>query len=664
MIGKIILDRYQIVDVIGKGGMSCVYLAENIRLHNKWAIKAVYKQGRKEVALLAEPNILKNLSHFALPRIVDICEDEENLYIIMDYVEGIGLDKLLSAKGQFDEDQVVDWAKELCDVFDYLHHQNPPIVYRDLKPGNLIVDKNNHLKMIDFGIAMEYKGAVQEDEIYATRGYAAPEQYEWDSDKDGRIDIYAIGATLYALCSGKNPGRLQTPLPPVYYWNKGLSDGLDTIIRICMEQDPKDRFQTAEQLLYALNHINRYNTDYRKRRRKQQIAMAAGFMGICISAVLIYGGVTLKQSKKEEAYLELVADGVEEAMHGQYEDAVELFEEAIEMQPQAADAYLGVANTMVNQYRYEECVEYISETILENVPDAASNAKLNYLLGSLYNNMENLQEALYFYQKAAEQEPNEHLYRQDYIYALIQAGDLETAKDQLQELDDSDGIYTYLNVRLAGAEGDLETAEKEGRLCIEQNSDEILRKNTILYLAELFEAQARNTGDPYWYEKETEFLSQADGWLEHGPYVEILERKGEALYQSALMSETPENYGRAAECFESMLTLGYHRPYIYRNIAIIYQRQRMWSEAESVLLRLQERDPEQYISWYQLTLLYMDMEAEKPAEARDYSKMMHAYEEAFRLTRGTPYEQEMEPLTMSIRELSERYSFIENQGGK
>lgn len=654
MIGKIILDSYQIIDVIGKGGMSCVYLAENIRLHNRWAIKAVRKEGRKKVALLAEPNILKNLSHFALPRIVDICEDEENLYIIMDYVEGIGLDKLLSAKGQFDEDQVVSWAKELCDVFDYLHHQSPPIIYRDLKPGNLIVDKNNHLRMIDFGIAAEYKGVVREEEIYVTRGYAAPEQYEYEADKDGRMDIYALGATMYVLCTGKNPGTLSSPLPPIYQWNRNLSDGLDTIIRICMETNPADRFQTAEQLLYALNHIHRYNTDYRKKRRKYQIGIAASLMGICFSAVLIFAGITVNGREKNEKYNDLISEGVELAMEGEYSDAREYFEEAIEQQPETIDAYLGIANTMISQYQYEECMEYISDTVLDMVPDAASNGKLNYLLGSLYDKMDNSKDALYFYQKAVELEPDEQSYRQDYVYALIQSGELEDAEDELDELDGSDGIYSYLKARLAGTAGDLEVAEQEGLRCIEENSDEALRKNTILYLAELYESEARNTGDSAWYEKEISLLDRSDMWLKNGPYVEILEKKGETWYRKAAVSHSEDDYLKAAECFGKLIEMGYHRPYIYRNIAIIYQTQGMWEDAESILLKLLERDPDQYVGWYQLALLYMEIEAGKTESERDYTKMLEAYEHAVQLTRGTAYEQELEPLTLSVKELAEK----------
>lgn len=658
MTGTIILGRYRILDIIGRGGMSCVYLAEHINLHNKWAIKAVHKDGRKEVALLAEPNILKKLSHFALPRIVDICEDEQNLYIIMDYIEGIGLDQFLSSKGGLDEDQVVAWGKELCDVISYLHHQNPPIIYRDLKPGNLIIDKNNRLKMIDFGIAVENtKTSEEESRIYLTKGYAAPEQYLPQGQKDLRIDIYALGATLYAMCTGRSPGTLKKPLAPVYELNQGISDGLDTIIKICMKENPDERFQSAQQVLYALNHITRYNAGYQKARRRYQAGIAASLAGVFLSVSLIFGGIAVNSRDNFNRYTDLITSGIQEAESGNYDEARAQFDTAAQLNPDLEDAYLCKANTYISQYQYDECLDYIMNTVMKQFPQAAQNGKLCSLLGRMYDRTGDLQEAVYFYERAYQQEPDEISYLHDYIYALIQTGEVEQARTMMnvwREKGGSASLDSYLSVWLAAKEGNIGETEEKAKQCLEQSQDEVLKKNVVLLLADMYGREAINTGDIKWYEKKIQILNQSDRLLAGGPYLEIVENKGQAFYQMANLTGQAKDYQQAAACFKQLLDRGYLRPYLYRNIAIIYQTQGLWEDAEEVLLQMLGKYPDEYTGWYQLALLYLETESEKPEDERDYSGLKEAYQNVRRLTEGTMYEQETEPLVHSVTELAER----------
>lgn len=178
MTEKIFDGKYKIIDVLGEGGMGKVYRVQNTNLGNYWAVKQVSKQTNGSIDLLAEPNIMKKLNHPSLPRIFDILEDHDYIYIVLDYVEGISLDKLLLSGRRFSEQQVIEWAKQICDVYNYLHKLKPhPIIYRDMKPSNLMVTPNNDIKVIDFGIAREYKVDSRSDTMYlGTEEYAAPEQ--------------------------------------------------------------------------------------------------------------------------------------------------------------------------------------------------------------------------------------------------------------------------------------------------------------------------------------------------------------------------------------------------------------------------------------------------------------------------------------------------------
>nr|WP_076719182.1 protein kinase [Clostridium pasteurianum] len=146
--GQLFDEKYKIIKQIGKGGMSIVYLAENIRLGTKWAIKVARKDMGEKVDLLAEPNILKNLKHEALPRIIDIISNDNRIYIVEDYIEGTPLNVELKNQEKFSEKIVVEWAKQICNVLEYLHKQKPnPIIYRDMKPSNIILSKISTLSL-------------------------------------------------------------------------------------------------------------------------------------------------------------------------------------------------------------------------------------------------------------------------------------------------------------------------------------------------------------------------------------------------------------------------------------------------------------------------------------------------------------------------------------
>jgi len=247
--------KYRILGTLGRGGMSTVYLAENVKLGTLWAIKEINKNSR--IDILVEPNILKRLNHPALPRIFDILEDDDNIYIIVDYIEGASLDSELGRVGRFPEEKVICMALEICEVLKYLHTQKPnPIIYRDMKPGNIILTKDGSIKLIDFGIAREYKEESCLDTVYiGTRGYAAPEQYGTGQTNE-RTDIYSLGVTLYHLVTGKNPNDPPYEIKSIRLFDSGLSEELDRIILRCTRQDPEERYSSVDELENDLKKLH------------------------------------------------------------------------------------------------------------------------------------------------------------------------------------------------------------------------------------------------------------------------------------------------------------------------------------------------------------------------------------------------------------------------
>ena len=255
--GVVIDGKYEILKRIGKGGMSVVYLAMDRRLNKQWAVKEIRKRGNSKNdeivvnSLLAEANLMKRFDHPALPRIVDIIDNGRNIIIVMDYIEGESLDKILEMEGPQSEELVINWAKQLCDVLGYLHSQKPPIIYRDMKPANVMLKPDGNIKIIDFGIAREYKEEKLSDTmVLGTKGYAPPEQYSGQTD--ARSDIYALGMTMHHLLTGNDP-RTGNAYVPVRQYNPSLSKGIQLIINKCVEPAPEKRYQSCSELLQDLN---------------------------------------------------------------------------------------------------------------------------------------------------------------------------------------------------------------------------------------------------------------------------------------------------------------------------------------------------------------------------------------------------------------------------
>lgn len=172
----------------------------------------------------------------------------------MNYIEGETLQKILDEYGPQPENRVVEWAKQVADVLVYLSKQNPPIIHRDIKPHNIRLKPDGNIVLMDFTIAREYVPGLLKDEMcLGTKGFAAPEQFG-SAQTDCRTDIYGLGVTLYYLLTGNFPERIRDsgPLNEVLISN-GISAYMEYIVDKCTQLDPKDRFQTPEELMSALN---------------------------------------------------------------------------------------------------------------------------------------------------------------------------------------------------------------------------------------------------------------------------------------------------------------------------------------------------------------------------------------------------------------------------
>lgn len=262
-IGDVLDGRYELLALVGRGGSSNVYLAVDLRTTRRCAVKEIQKAGSIDSSLLQESfefeiYLMKQFDHPVIPKLLDLIRVDDYYAIVMEYVEGRSLDTVLKEHGALEEVRVLHIARQIGQALDYLHTLSTPVVYRDMKPANIMLQPDDSVKIVDFGIAREYKeGALSDTTCLGTRGYAAPEQYGGAGQTDGRTDIYALGVTLYQLVTNRSPAEPPYEICPVRQLNPALSRGLEYIIQKCTEIDPEWRFQSAGEFLDALDNIHK-----------------------------------------------------------------------------------------------------------------------------------------------------------------------------------------------------------------------------------------------------------------------------------------------------------------------------------------------------------------------------------------------------------------------
>lgn len=362
--GAVVDGKYKILSKIGQGGMSVVYLALNERANKTWAIKEVQKDGVQDLAtvrqgLAAETDILKGLSHRYLPGIVDIIDEEESFIIVMDYIQGKSLDIVLQEKLErenlpVDVRSVISWGIRLCDVLYYLHTREEPVIYRDMKPANVMLKPDGEISLIDFGTARIFKNGSPEDTTcLGTPGYAAPEQYGGSGQSCPQSDIYGLGATLHHLVTGRDPGLTPFNFPPITQCRPGLLEetpgdvknalrGLEMILKKCTRYAPEERYRDCAQLRYDLEHPEELCLPYRRKLKYKLLAF-----GVCAVLALflglgsVAGGIMAKRTETAGyAYY------MESASTAADTEKLKLYKKAVALNPRREDAWLAILDTV------------------------------------------------------------------------------------------------------------------------------------------------------------------------------------------------------------------------------------------------------------------------------------------------------------------------------
>jgi len=263
--GIILQGRYQVEAPIGIGGMSVVYRGRDLRFKDVVRYCAIKEMAQSapdsQTRLLnlknfqREASLLATLQHPAIPKVYDFFEENGKVYLVLEFIPGKDLETVLEEHGKpLDEEHVARWALQICDVLSYLHNHKPePIVFRDMKPSNVMVVGDDRIVLIDFGIARTLNRSDRKGTMIGTEGYSPPEQYRGIAEPVG--DIYALGATLHHLLTNTDP-RLETPFTfqerPIRQINPTVSPEMEAAVTRALEYDMAARWQSAEEFRQAL----------------------------------------------------------------------------------------------------------------------------------------------------------------------------------------------------------------------------------------------------------------------------------------------------------------------------------------------------------------------------------------------------------------------------
>ncbi|MEQ8186692.1 MAG: serine/threonine-protein kinase [Candidatus Eremiobacterota bacterium] len=260
--GTILNNIYRVVRLLGSGAMGNVYLVERIDDDRRFVVKelifsescGIDADTAKEI-FFREAEFMIKFNHPGLPKTYGIFTEKELNYLTMDYIEGRTLEEILNGSEKpLSEEKAIKWIGELCEILDYLHNGfNVPVVYRDLKPSNIIITPDDRVKLVDFGLARLYNPDKNTDTFsYGSPGYAAPEQYRGRGQSSPQSDVYGLGVILFQMVTLYDPSVKPFTFPPAKTLNSSVKPGLEEIIRHAIEMEPLKRYISVKDFRDSL----------------------------------------------------------------------------------------------------------------------------------------------------------------------------------------------------------------------------------------------------------------------------------------------------------------------------------------------------------------------------------------------------------------------------
>lgn len=605
-INEIADETYLIVQEIGSGGTGVIFLAYHLRLEKYVVIKRIKDNFKDIVNVRAEVDILKRLHHKYLPQVYDFVQRGDEVYTVIDYIEGYNLEDYVQNGYYFSEAELVKWLKQLCEVLDYLHSQTPAILHSDIKPANIMINADGDVCLIDFNISLNSNDESKLSGL--SPYYAAPEQVEkanafymhQDSSYlllDGRMDIYSLGATFYYLMTGIQPTCVYNEIYPIEYMELPYSQGLIHVVAKAMRINRDERFESAYAMGKALDNLRKYESGYK-------IRQVIKYSSTVVYAALLSVGILCFIAGNKQIR--------EEQLSSNYEQFIKTYNAG-----NSVDA-ISQGIHILNESDYKNILE-------EN---RAMNTEIYHALGDCYFYSQDYESASQYYGEAYQltKDAEDEIYFRDYCIALVRA-DVSNISEAEQIIEEKKLVQStsygisVVEAQIKYMENKVEEAETlAGQIADSSDAPDGDKAAAYIILSDIASDKKDIMTEIYMREKTCELDNNIfNNRVLAQKYVEY----GNTLGASSILY-----YQKAAKVYEKIAQTFYATVDDQINLAIVYSfcnTPQSLQKGEEILKQLSETESDYRID---LNLAVIYMKQGEKANANTYcKKAMEKYQQ-------------------------------------
>lgn len=615
--GQVIDNSYQIIEEIGKGAGGIVYKAYHIRLQKYVVVKKIKDDFVGRLDSRGEVDILKRLHHMYLPQVYDFIQRGTEIYTVMDYVDGSDMEHYIRQGYVFPESQLRCWLQQLAEVLKYLHGNQ--IIHSDIKPSNIMITRTGDVCLIDFNISLD---GEQDKILGLSYGFAAPEQLQKayyirnGLDASGisissQIDIYSLGAVFYDLITGQPPETDPQRYIPLSYMDTGYSDGFINVIDKCMRQNPRARYRRAEDILYALEHIEKQDSGYRRIMRNFALGITLSGILILLGIGSLTGGLIRRnQENFQQDYYELTE------LAAAYED----------------QRLVNLGNQMLYEHSYQRYYD----------ADKELYAEILYNIGLGYEHGDYPALAAGYMKLAADASQKQEYrsrYYQKWIQLLLNTGNMQDAQAAL----DTAGAYgleaeetAYIQAELKLYSGEYQEAVTGYIEALKCASD-----------PDLCSSIYRQLGKAYWqlgdYLSSVRMLEQASAYQTERNVLRELAQSCMDLATTTVNSGAAREYRLKAIALYQQLNELPNPAFVDRmNLGVLYVLNGQYYDARAVFEALHETSEDYRVAMY---LAYIAYELDDGRLNSYYEEAVAAYRKS-----GSPQDDNMAQLILLMNE--------------